>query len=258
MYKSIFSLNNHFFMLNSKSKPMSETTGHVYTTTDYHLFKQMEGNRKLNKLHLKRLEKSMSEKYLFSVIIVNENLEIVDGNHRFEVIRKLGLKMNYIICAGYGLNEVHIFNQNAKTWNSDDYMDGYCDLGLHDYIVYRQFKKRYNIGHSESIALLSGVHSQYVSAFYSGEFKVKDYADACYKMDCIEAVGKYYAGNKRRSFIFAMMTLLKNQNFSIKEFMSKLAIQPTALVDCVSTSAYISLIEDIYNYRRREKVNLRY
>jgi hypothetical protein len=31
-----------------------------------------------------------------------------------------------------------------------------------------------------------------------------------------------------------------------------------SLVDCANTSQYVSLIEEIYNYRRREKVNLRY
>jgi hypothetical protein len=30
------------------------------------------------------------------------------------------------------------------------------------------------------------------------------------------------------------------------------------VTDCTNTQQYVSLIEEIYNYRRREKVNLRY
>ena len=71
-------------------------------------------------------------------------------------------------------------------------------------------------------------------------------------------IGKYYSGYKRRSFIYAMIGLFKNKNFDFNEFIHKLKTQPSAMVDCTDTQQYLSLIEEIYNYRRREKVNLRY
>ena len=80
-------------------------------------------------MHINRLKKSMADNYLFTVIIVNENYEIIDGQHRFDVI-KIKTPLHYIMCCGYGLNEVHILNQNSKTWNADDYATGYCNLGL--------------------------------------------------------------------------------------------------------------------------------
>jgi hypothetical protein len=74
----------------------------------------------------------------------------------------------------------------------------------------------------------------------------------------IQMVAPFYDGFKRRSFVFAMITLLENENFNISSFIQKLKIQPTALMDCTSTKQYMLLIEDIYNYKRREKVSLRY
>ena len=68
----------------------------------------------------------------------------------------------------------------------------------------------------------------------------------------------YYAGVRRRSFIYAMMSLFKNPNFEYTEFIQKLKLQPTALQDCTNINNYKTLIEEIYNYRRREKVNLRF
>ena len=90
---------------------------HVYTTNDYTLFTSIDGNRTKNKLHIKRLKQSIKENYLFTVIIVNENYEIIDGQHRFDVIKELNLPLYYIICEGYGLAEVHILNQISKTQN---------------------------------------------------------------------------------------------------------------------------------------------
>lgn len=95
---------------------MVKHSNQVHTTTDYFLFfKPIEGNRNKNIIHLSRLKKSISENYLFTVIIVNEKYEIIDGQHRFECVKELKLPLHYIVCKGYGLNEVHVLYENSKT-----------------------------------------------------------------------------------------------------------------------------------------------
>lgn len=232
----------------------------VHTTTDYFLFKPIDGNRNKNLLHINRLKKSMEEHYLFTIIIVNEKYEIIDGQHRFDVIQELGLPLHYIICKGYGLNEVHILNNNSKTWNADDYLIGYVNLGYKDYVKYKDFKEKFSIGHHECMSLLGGSTQGRVPVdiFYKGEFKIKSLYEAENLMTKILLIEPYYTGVRRRSFIFAMIAMLKNENFDINEFIGKLRLQPTALTDCVNVVKYKELIEEIYNYRRREKVNLRF
>ena len=78
-------------MNNLPKEPMAKYSSQVYTTTDYFLFKPIEGNRHKNLLHLSRLKKSISANYLFTVIIVNEKYEIIDGQHRFQCIKDLKL-----------------------------------------------------------------------------------------------------------------------------------------------------------------------
>jgi hypothetical protein len=241
------------------NEPMVKHSNQVYTTTDYFLFKPIDGNRNKNLLHINRLKKSMAETYLFTIIIVNEKYEIIDGQHRFDVIQDLQLPLNYVVCNGYGLNEVHILNQNSKTWTSDDYLDGYCKLGYKDYIQYREFKETYDIGHYECMWLLNGSQlSNPTQVFFTGDFKIKNYNEACKIIEKIMLVEPYYSEWKRRSFILAMLQLFKNPNFELTEFLQKLKLQPTAMTNCSTTNQYVSLIEEIYNYRRREKVNLRY
>jgi len=138
-------------------------------------------------------------------------------------------------------------------------LTGYCNLGNKEYIRYREFKETYDIGHNECMTLLTGITTKsQVDIFYTGTFKIKNYNEACKTIEKILLIEPYYSGVKRRSFIYAMLQLFKNPNFEFTEFLQKLKCQPTALVDCVNTSQYVSLIEEIYNYRRREKVNLRY
>jgi hypothetical protein len=246
-------------MESKKHEPMVKDSNQVHTTTDYFLFSSIDGNRNKNLLHINRLKKSMSENYLFTVIIVNDKYEIIDGQHRFDVIQDLKLPLNYIVCSGYGLNEVHILNQNSKTWTSDDYLDGYCKLGYKDYLKYREFKETYGIGHYECMWLLNGSQlANPTQVFFTGEFKIKNYNEACKIIEKIMLVEPYYEEWKRRSFILAMLQLFKNPNFELTEFLQKLKLQPTSLLNCSTTNQYVSLIEEIYNYRRREKINLRY
>lgn len=246
-------------MRNQKLNSFTLASKEVFTTTDYFLFKPIDGNRNKNAMHINRLKKSMEKNYLFTIIIVNEKKEIIDGQHRFEVISELQLPMHYVVCKGYGLSEVHIFNQNSKTWNSDDYLAGYCELGYTNYIKYRDFKLKYGLGHHQCMAILSNDKStDGIKAFMSGDLKIRGYKAAEEFMDNILLIEKYYNGIRRRSFIFAMLSLFKNENFDFQEFMQKLKVQPTALQNCINVTEYKEMIEEIYNYRRKDKVNLRF
>jgi hypothetical protein len=239
-------------------EPM-KTNIQVQSTTDYFLFKSIDGNRNLNPLHLNRLKKSMEKNYLISPIMVNENFKIIDGQHRFECCKELGLPVYYISINGYGLNEVHILNQNSKNWNADDYLEGYCKLGYEHYIEYLKFKNKFGFGHNECMLLLRGSDSGHnIKEFYNGNFVIIDYNKAYETATKITLIGKYYEGFKRKSFVRAMNEILNKPQFDFSQFIQKLKVQPTALLDCNDSSQYKLLIEEIYNYRSRDKINLRY
>jgi hypothetical protein len=104
----------------------------------------------------------------------------------------------------------------------------------------------------------STANSDSIREFYEGKFKVKNLMLAEEYIEKILMIEPYYAGVRRRTFIGAMLQLFNNKNFQFTELLQKLKTQPTALQDCTSASNYKILIEEIYNYRRREKVNLRF
>jgi hypothetical protein len=245
-----------------KAVPMNDIQ--VHTTKDYSLFKTLNGNRDVNHLHLSRLKESMKKKHLTTIIMVNEKFEIIDGQHRFLISQELNLPVNYIISKNYGLEEVQILNANMKNWQTTDYVNGYCDLGYKDYIIYRDFVADYGFQNQVAMLLLSDEHSSgnqennLATRFKEGAFKIKNLQNAKRTAEKIMMIEPYYKGYLRRSFILALHGMFKNENFEFTEFIAKLKQQPTTLQDCTSTSQYKSLIEEIYNYRRREKVNLRF
>jgi len=235
------------------------TVNQVKMTNDYGLFTFIDGNRDININQLSRLSESIDEDYIPVPIIVNEKKQIIDGQHRYEVVKKLKKPVYYIEIEGLKLPEVHRLNNNTKNWTATEYMNGYAKLGYPDYIQYKEFKKLYNFGHNETMALLQNTsfrQNNTFKHFRSGLFVIKSYKEAVKNAEKILIVKQYYDGYKRRSFVFAMMQLFDNDEYNHAEFLHKLSFQSVKLVDCTNVKQYISLIEDIYNYHRKDKIRL--
>jgi len=230
----------------------------VLETSDYSLFKQLDGNRNVNQANLKRLKRSMEVELLQIPIIVNENLQIIDGQHRFHACKDLKKPIYYIIVKGYGLNEVHKLNAISKKWSFDDYLDGYANMGYTDYQKAKQFKNYYGFGHNETMALLQGYNSLASGddrvRFFNGKFKIKSLSDAQRKAEQIKMIKPFYNGYLRRNFVAAMLKLFSISEFDFNVFIQKIKYQSTKLVDCTTVSQYLLVIEDIYNFKSRNKV----
>tara|TARA_R100000808_G_scaffold24903_2_gene59209 strand:- start:7512 stop:8237 length:726 start_codon:yes stop_codon:yes gene_type:complete len=240
---------------------MKKVINQVMQTNDYSLFKKMKGNRDVNIAHHKRLKKSIEEESLQVPIIVNEKMEICDGQTRFGVWKELKLPVIYIVVKGYSLPQVQRLNSNIKNWTLKDFADCYCDLNNKNYLQYRDFVGKYGLGGYESIAMLSGTPNgsgKNFERFKTGQFKVKSYRKACKEAEKVIQMEQYYEGYKRRSFVFALLQLINNKEFDFAQLLQKLSYQSTKLVHCTNKIQYLSLLQDIYNYNSKKKVNLMY
>jgi hypothetical protein len=241
----------------------------VYETYDYSMFKSMRGNRPLDKLLVMRLKKSFKKHYLFTIILVNEHHEIIDGQHRFEAAKSLGLPINFIVQEGYKVKEVQVLNTNSKDWGKMQYLHSFCELGHPEYLKFRDFMRKYpRFGIAVSEALLTGLsngkyereegHGVRLPTFKEGEIEIPNEAHSYHIAEKIMQIQPFYEGFNRITFVRSMMRLFNNPNYDHNTFVKKLEIQPTALQHCQSVDQYLLLIEDIYNYRSRNKVSLRY
>ena len=236
----------------------------IQKTFDYSKFKLLNGNREINPSNKKRLLKSFSENYLISPISVNDKLEIIDGQHRFECAKELGLPVYYFTINDYGISEVQMLNANQKNWILDDYVNGFISVGKTDYLIYKEFRLRYKLPTAQTVSILDGMNdgglngTTLINRFRSGSFKVKNINDSTIMAERISSLKNYYDGYSRKAFVCAMITLLKNKNFKFDVFINKLKSNPIQLTHCTNTTNYVDLIEHIYNYRNRNKISLKY
>jgi hypothetical protein len=269
----MFNLTNAPMANNSTQVQTNKEVNKVYRTNDLSTFKTLPGNRVPNLLHINRLIYSINKYGMkCNPILVNERLEVIDGQHRLAAAKSAGTYVYYIIVPGYTLTEVHTLNLNQKNWAKSDYMEGYANMGIESYIKLREFTlKNDDLAFANCLALCSNISCSsdtYLSSqqsklrnskhiFEEGTWIGKDFDLAQDWANKIRMVGTYYEGYDRSVFIRAFIPLLNNEIFDFSEFMHKLRLQPSALVDCVNVDQYRTVIEDIYNWRSRNKVNLR-
>ena len=234
----------------------------VIQTNDYDIFQHIDGNRTVNQLHLKRLKDSINEEYIPVPIVVNNRYQIIDGQHRFEAVKEMKKPVYFIKIQGLGLEQVHRLNKDTKDWNADDFLEGYCRMKKEDYLRYREFKEHYGFGHNETNALLTNLTragGSHIKAFKYGMFKIKDYKIAEKNAEKIYLCRPYYEdGYKRRSFVYAMLTLFANDDYNHSEFLNKLSYQAVKLQDCTDVKGYLTLIEEIYNFNRAKSKRVRF
>jgi len=132
----------------------------IKETRNYDLFKTMKGNRALNKKHVERLVEEMQKGFVASsaVISVNSNMEIIDGQHRFEALKILQKPIFYITDKLHNYKAVIATNNSRMKWTDWDYLNTYTQLENKErYKAYHKLKEFVdNNGLSLKQALLIG------------------------------------------------------------------------------------------------------
>lgn len=113
---------------------MPKIVGHIYSTNNYSQFKRLDNNRKLLESRLSKLVASFGLKEIMNPIIVNENMEIIDGQGRFEAKKMLNRPIYYIVQKGATIEDCRRMNKYNTPWSVLDFCKSYADAGIKSYI----------------------------------------------------------------------------------------------------------------------------
>ena len=228
----------------------------VDVTFDYDAFSFLKGNRPVDEKHVRKLVESMKQEYLQRPIDVNENFEIIDGQHRFTAIKQLGLPLFYTVRKGWAIKQVQVANSNTKGWTINDIVESQSELGNPNYIAIRDFCKKHKVSVYNAISLLDV--KERGTIFAQGKAKVNDIKvaeKAFFMLQTLQSLVNFRCD--RRIIVYAFRKLAENKNFDFSVFLKKLEYQSDRLKPCIDVKSQINVIEEIYNYRNQNKVNLR-
>jgi hypothetical protein len=223
----------------------------IRKTNNYDMFKNILGNRELRGNNYNRLIQSMEKKQLVIPILCNEDMEIIDGQHRFEVCRELNLPLYYYVVDGYGIDEVKRANLVGCNWMIDDYLKLNMEVGKEPYIEFKRIRDDYNISSSQLLEIFANFQNVSLKEvrmlFEDGSFeidssnKVIDFLDKLNDFDIFKEFNSY-------SFTKAFLKLFSLNEYDHKTMKKRLAKQSHKLNKRASYRDYLELLVSIYNF----------
>ncbi len=244
---------------------MKKTSTVVMETTNYGMIKYVQGNRLINPKNVEVIKESMMKKQLIVPAILNENMEIIDGQHRLEACKQLNLPFYFIIVEGYSLKEVQQVNANMKNWNMNDFLDSFIDLykighaEYSEYIKLKDFIEKHQLPLSTALALsnLRIKDKDRIDNFMQGNFKFYNFAiseELAIALADFKRFDSYRWNQKSFAVTFASFYL--NSDYNHVRMIKNLPFTHDRLKLMGSKASIISNLLEMYNYKSSKKDKL--
>lgn len=233
----------------------------ISSTTDYKQFKLKQGNRPIVKGMVQRLISSIEKRNLLSAnpIIVNKNMEVIDGQHRLMAATKLKAPIYYIMVDKSGIEDVYLLNANMRAWRSDHFLDSFIARGIKEYVTFKEFHEKYRFPFTVTLRLLSTfnyandktIHHKFKQEL----FKVVDIENAEMLSNIAESILEHAQENVRKSVRFydALFKTLKKDHEHVIALKTKLAGTNKKIYRVDRVHEYCRQFEDILNFRNYGK-----
>jgi len=238
----------------------------IEKTKEYSQFKILDGNRPIEKYHIKKLIKSIENDNRLNLhpIIVNKDFYVIDGQHRLEAAKSLGVEIFFI--QSENINDLHVIecNVNQKSWEVENYIDYFAVKERKaEYIQLKEMMKSSRLKPKALLTLILGVVSSNILDFLkTGKFKFpqKDNSSdiLCFYFDFLA-----YAKDKRlkpismftnHNFTRAIRWIFMTSGFDASLFFKKLDLRWFDLKPQRSAEDWYSLLISIYNFKNHNKL----
>ena len=242
----------------------------VNSTKNYTIFKTLSGNRPLSKSHLKKLRKSIEDNNHLNLhpIIVNQNFEVIDGQHRLQCAKDLEIEIFYI--KSDTVSDQHLIdcNVNQKSFECDNYIDYFAiKEKKEEYIKLKNMLRQTTLKPKALLTLILGTVSQNILDFLkTGKFKFPSSENA---EKIIEFFLNFfsYAKDKRlkpismftnHNFTRAFRWLVETTGFEQDIFYKKLDLRWFDLKPQRTAEDWYALLINIYNFKNQNKIDEEY
>ena len=98
------------------------------------------------------MESIQSIGWVHNPIIVNEKMEVIDGQGRLTALQRLKMPVEYVVAPGAGNKECIYMNMNMVNWKLPDFVKSYAEQGNENYQRLLSLMERYANGNLNIIS----------------------------------------------------------------------------------------------------------
>lgn len=223
--------------------------GSIYRTNNYKMFKTIDGNRTTE--HSKIILKSIQKiGYVLNPILVNEKYEIIDGQGRFEALKKMEMPIDYYVVRGIGIAECRQMNIGQKNWGVSDFVNSYAEMKDENYMFLSAFAKQTGWSYECIAYALTGNRSTKPIKDGTISFNAERYNEL---LSLAKVLAPYnnYPWSENRAKI-ALIFIFQNCQFDEKRMALTLE-RIKKLANLNSPASIIDEIQDTYNKQMPEE-----
>jgi hypothetical protein len=221
----------------------------IYQTTNYDQFTYINSNRPVDEKHVRKLMRKIEKEGNLTAehpIEVNQDLEVMDGQHRLEALKRLGQPVYFVVRNGLNIENIASLNTGGKNWDWMDFARHWAKRGNKNYALFLQAAEtepRYSVLYP----YLTGAPSRGRNGragFDSGELVITEFEQ---RMQLLEQYHELVNASavSSRDFATACLRFMRNPNYNHKQMLVNVALYGQALHDCYSIADYLEALEDI-------------
>lgn len=230
----------------------------IHETRNYGMFKTVKGNRSIDKGHVKRLVREIRKKDLELPIYINENDEVIDGQHTLEARKELNKPIKFIRGKFENEFDVTVMNANRKNWTMSAYLHFHIENGKKDYQILKAMTRQYSLPLECALYILTGRYSMWTKLrdeFKQGKFKIT-HLQRCNDMgSSLMYLKNNFNINLTRSFITAYAVVSEHPKFKWDRFKNALKTKSALLLRGTNTEDFVRVFDKIYNGNVHNKIN---
>lgn len=239
----------------------------IVKTSEYELLKKHPGNRPIDPLNLKKITNSIRMKNMLEIrpIVVNQDMEIIDGQHRLEAAKSLGLPIFYIVRNKAESKDIILLNNAQKPWEVEDYVNYYASQGIQSYIDLKRVCEKNECTVNIMMCYMGMRSGRDYKTIKEGGFTLsfeEMNATTRDKISIIKQTVQYIRektlGNQAyldgQAIKRGLLILLNSKMFSYEVFMNKLQIGISRIYPCSRAVDFYEMFRSIYNFRNTEPI----
>lgn len=243
----------------------------IRETIKYDSFKKLHGNRDINKKNIDQLVNSIKHQNHLPLhpIIVNTDMYVIDGQHRLEAAKILGVPISYIISGEN--NEEQLYNHlisvnvNQKRWSLEDFFHLYAEKYHNkNYKEFIDLMKLLNLRPKGLIGLLYGPQTgKLINDMKRGELKMpEDKESTSHICNSYLAFKEFVEARKIKPvsmftthhFTYAYRMIMLNGSCNVSTFFNKLENRWFDLQPKGTAKDYFNMLISIYNWKNGNKI----